>query len=170
VRTKLYAAPFDSENYFDAIGHTFAAEGDYLAVYQGSKSRNVFKIHRQTEGFISMEQRTFATQTKQSWGYMENGTDATNHTFGDEKPKSYDVFAKSWYITAQGLEEGGYTIQGPVVERYPDDGIFTYLEMIFGIKGINDEFLAYKVEFYTDFMVFHRPNLTRISRTTLFGI
>jgi hypothetical protein len=169
VRTGLYAPPYDSENYFNVLGNTFVAESDYLAVYQGSKSRNVFKIHRQTEGFISMEQRTFATQTKQSWGYMENGTDGTDHTFGEEKPKSYDVFAKSWYITAQGLEEGGYTIQGPVVSIYPE-GIFTYLEMTFGIKGENDEFLAYKAEFYTDFMVFHRPNLTRLSRTTLFGI
>jgi hypothetical protein len=33
-------------------------------------------------------------------------------------------------------------------KEYPE-GIFTYLELIFGVKGANDEFLAYKVEFYT---------------------
>jgi hypothetical protein len=116
VRTGLYAAPFDSENAFGVLGNTFVAEGDILALYQGANSRNVYKIHRQDLGYISMEQRLFATQTKQSWKYLEAGNDGTDHTFGAEKPKSYDVFAKSWYVTASGLDEGTYKIQGPVVE------------------------------------------------------
>jgi hypothetical protein len=100
-----------------------------------------------------MEQRTYANQMKKSWRYLEDGTNGTDHTFGEEKPKNYDVFAKSWYLTAQDLGDGAYKIQGPVVGVYPE-GIFTYLEMIFGISGANGEFLAYKAEFYTDFMVF----------------
>lgn len=164
MRLNLYSAPYDSENYFDVLGNTFVAEGDYLAIYQGASSRNVFKVHRQDEGYISVEQRTYATQLKKSWKFLEAGSDGTDHTFGAESPKKYDVFAKSWYLKAQELGDGAYTIQGPVVSVYPE-GIFTYLEMIFGIKGADDEFLAYKVEFYTDFMVFLDP--TYNPRTTL---
>jgi hypothetical protein len=124
----------------------FLEHDEFLAIYQANyPRRKVLKFHREDAGYIGIQQRRFIANATDATGTpIDSGSrrgllrpvgtdfwDVTAANFSEWVPKSYDPFAKGWYITGAAMNAGDLKFEGPVKQTYTDVSGASAFNLIF---------------------------------------